>query len=87
MKPIVKALICENASLEELMDLPISEILDYKSRADSVNPEDALRYLANMYIDNCGVSQGKRSFADYCAEYWIKRLVAKQKTWIARVKN
>lgn len=79
MKPIVKALICENARLEELMDLPISEILDYKSRADSVNPEDALHYLADMYIDNCGVSQGKRSFADYCAEYWIKRLVAKQK--------
>ena len=70
----VRALICENDILEQLMSIPVTETLSYSSKADSVNPEDALRYLAEMYIDNCGVSTGTRSFADYCAEFWINRL-------------
>lgn len=78
MNPYAKALLCENARLEEVMNIPISEILDYKSRADSVNPEDALRYLADMYVDNCGVSHGMRGFADYCAKYWVNRLTVQQ---------
>lgn len=78
MNPYAKALLCENARLEEIMNIPISEILDYKSRADSVNPEDALRYLADMYIDNCGISCGLRGFADYCATFWVERLKAQQ---------
>lgn len=79
MKALVTALLCDNTRLQEIMDIPISEILDYYSRADSVNPEDALHFLADMYIENCGISRGRRSFAEYCSEYWIKRLVAKQK--------
>ena len=82
MNPYAKALLCENARLEEVMNIPISEILDYKSRADSVNPEDALRYLADMYVDNCGVSRGMRGFADYCAKYWVERLAAQQNNTI-----
>lgn len=78
MNPYTKALLCENARLEEVMNIPISEILDYKSRADSVNPEDALRFLADMYIDNCGISRGLRGFADYCATFWVERLKAQQ---------
>lgn len=78
LNPYTKALLCENARLEEIMNIPISEILDYKSRADSVNPEDALRYLADMYVDNCGISRGLRVFADYCALFWVERLTAQQ---------
>ncbi len=74
MKTIVKALLCENHILEEKMSIPINKILSYRSQADTVDPEEALRYLAEMYIDNCGVSIGLRSFADYCSEYWIHRL-------------
>lgn len=70
----VKALLCENEILEELMSIPITEILSYSSKADSVDPEDALRYLSDMWIDNCGVSTGMRSFADYCAGFWINQL-------------
>lgn len=73
----VKALLCENNILESLMSIPVKEILLYSSKADLVDPEDALRYLADMYIDNCGVSTGMRSFADYCADFWIKRLKSK----------
>lgn len=69
-----EALLCENEILEQLMAIPVTEILSYSGKANSVNPEDALRYLSEMYIDNCGVSTGMRSFADYCAEYWIERL-------------
>lgn len=69
-----KALLCENSILEQLMSIPVKEIISYSKKADSVNPEDALGYLAEMYISNCGVSTGMRSFADYCSEYWIKQL-------------
>lgn len=70
----VKALLCENDILEQLMSIPVTEIISYSRKADSVDPEDALRYLAEMYIDNCGVSTGLRSFADYCSVFWIERL-------------
>lgn len=70
----VKALLCKNEILEQLMAIPIGEIISYCKQCDSVNPEDALRYLAEMYIDNCGVSTGLRSFADYCSVFWIERL-------------
>lgn len=62
------------------MSIPLSEIISYSNKADSVEPEDALRYLAGMYIDNCGVSIGLRSFADYCSVYWIHRLMHDENT-------
>ncbi len=68
------ALLCKNEILEQLMSIPIGEIISYSKQSDSVNPEEALRYLAEMYIDNCGVSIGMRSFADYCSVFWIERL-------------
>ena len=70
----VKELMCEDALLEQLMNIPISEILHYRDLADSVDPEEALRFLADRFIDNCGVSLGMRGFYDYCASYWEERL-------------
>ena len=70
----VKELMCEDARLEQLMNIPISEILHYRDMADSVDPEDALRFLADRFIDNCGVSLGMRGFYDYCASYWLMKL-------------
>lgn len=74
IKTKVQALICQNDILEQLMSIPITEIISYCDKGDSVDPEEALRYLADMYIDNCGVSTGLRSFADYCSVFWIKKL-------------
>lgn len=74
MKSKIEALLCKNSILEQLISIPFAEILTYSRKADSVDPEEALRYLAEMYIDNCGVSTGLRSFADYCSVYWIRRL-------------
>lgn len=70
----VRVLLCENDILKTLMSIPVTEILSYSSKANSVDPEDALRYLSDMYIDNYGVSTGMCSFADYCAGFWIDRL-------------
>lgn len=70
----VRTLLCENNILEQLMSIPISEIISYSRKWGSVDPEEALCYLAEMYIDNCGVSIGLRSFADYCSVFWIDRL-------------
>ncbi len=70
----VKELMCENERLRQLMDIPISDILRYRDMADTVDPEDALRILANRFIDNCGVSLGMRGFYDYCAGYWEEKL-------------
>lgn len=70
----VKDLMCEENRLRELMAIPISDILRYRDMAESVDPEEALRYLADLFIDSCGVSLGMRGFADYCASYWIDRL-------------
>ena len=70
----VKELMCENERLRQLMDIPISDILRYRDMADTVDPEDALRILADRFIDNCGVSLGMRGFYDYCAGYWEEKL-------------
>ena len=70
----VKELMCEDARLEELMNIPISEILHYRDMADSVDPEEALRSLADRIIENCGVSLGMRGFYGYCASYWEEKL-------------
>lgn len=73
LRPKVRALLCTNDILEQLISIPVTEIISYCGKADSVAPEEALHYLAEMYIDNCGVSTGLRSFADYCARFWIER--------------
>ncbi len=70
----VRNLIGEDERLKEMMEIPISDILKYKDMAANVDTEEALRYLAEMFIDNCGVSLGMRGFADYCSCYWIKKL-------------
>ena len=70
----VKKLMCEDARLEQLMNIPISEILHYRDMADSVDSEEALRFLADRFIENCGVSLGMRGFYDYCASFWEEKL-------------
>lgn len=70
----VKDLMCEDSRLRDLMSIPVSEILRYSDMADNIDPEEALRYLADLFIDNCGQSLGMRGFADYCAGYWINKL-------------
>lgn len=74
----IKALICEDNLLEQLMSIPVTEILSFNKKADTVDCEEALRCLAEMYIDNCGISSGLRSFVDYCAVYWINELKLKE---------
>ncbi len=74
VRSCVKDLMCEENRLRELMAIPISDILRYRDMADSIDPEEALRFLANRFIDNCGVSLGMRGFYDYCAGYWIEKL-------------
>lgn len=73
-KSIKDIIMCENDRLRELMNMPISKILSYRDTSDSVDPEEALRYLADRYIENCGISLGMRGFYDYCASYWIEKL-------------
>lgn len=74
VRSCVKDLMCEENRLRELMAIPISDILRYRDMADSIDPEEALRFLADRFIDNCGVSLGMRGFYDYCASYWIEKL-------------
>ena len=74
IKNIVKKLMCEDERLRQLMDIHISDILRYRDMADTVNPEDALRILADRFIDNCGISLGMRGFYDYCSGYWEEKL-------------
>jgi hypothetical protein len=62
------------------MDMPLSECLSYCEKANTVDPEDAICYLADMYIENCGVSLSMRGFADYCSNYWIKKLEMESNT-------
>ena len=69
VRSCVKDLMCEENRLRELMAIPISDILRYRDMADSIDPEEALRFLADRFIDNCGVSLGMRGFYDYCASY------------------
>ena len=54
----VKDLMCEDARHEQLMNIPIAEILHYRNMADSVDPEEALRFLADKYIDECESNSG-----------------------------
>lgn len=74
IKSSVKELMCDEERLRQLMNIPISDILRYRDMADNIDPEDALRFLADRFIDNCGVSLGMRGFYDYCASYWIRKL-------------
>lgn len=70
----VKRLMCEEDRLKELMAIPMTEILSCRDKADTVAPEEALRYLADMFIDNYGESLRMCSFAYDCASYWISEL-------------
>lgn len=45
----VKTRMCEEERLKELMAIPMTEILSYQDKADTVNPEEALRYLAELF--------------------------------------
>lgn len=74
VRSCVKDLMCEKNRLKELMAIPISDILRYRDMADSIDPEEALKFLADKFIDNCGVCLGMRGFYDYCACYWIEKL-------------
>lgn len=69
-----ESLLGEDDRQKELMNIPLNEILTYVDKSDMVEPEEALRYLADLFIINCGVSLSMRGFADYCSAYWIKKL-------------
>lgn len=45
----VKTLMCEEERLKELIAIPMTEILSYQDNADTVNPEEVLRYLADLF--------------------------------------
>ena len=49
----------------------------YASRADEIQPEDALNKLADIYIECCGISLGFRTLAFECSSFWIEKLKAK----------
>lgn len=69
-----KTLMCEEDRLKELMAIPMTEIFSYRDKADTVDPEEALRYLAGLFIDNFGLRLRICGFADRCASYWIFKL-------------
>ncbi len=73
----VKTLMCEDVRLKELMEIPVSAILRYRDMADTIDPEEALRFLADKYIDECESNSGRWGRSApfyYCAEYWIEKL-------------
>ena len=73
----VKTLMCEDSRLYDLLMIPISDILRYRDMADTVDPEEALRFLADKYIDECESNSGLMGLStpyDYCADYWIEKL-------------
>ncbi|MCM1142508.1 MAG: hypothetical protein NC453_28395 [Muribaculum sp.] len=70
----LSSLIGEDNLLKELIEMPINKVMAYADKSEIVNPEEALRYLSDMFIENCGVSLSTRGFADYCSGYWIKKL-------------
>lgn len=70
----VKTLMCEEDRLKELMAIPMTEILSYRDKADTVDPGEALRYLTDLFMDNCGSSLRMCGFAEHCASYWIRQL-------------
>lgn len=73
----VKTLMCEDSRLYDLLMIPISDILRYRDMADTVDPEEALRFLADKYIDECESNSGLMGLSApyyYCADYWIEKL-------------
>ena len=51
-----------------------NRLMEYASRAEEITPQRALDMLIDIYIDNCGISSGERTLADYAAEYWREKL-------------
>lgn len=49
-------------------------ITEYANRSEEIAPKRALSILIDIYIDNCGISAGERSLADYASEYWREKL-------------
>ena len=47
-----------------------NRLIEYANRAEEITPQRALDILIDIYIDNCGISAGERSLADYASEYW-----------------
>lgn len=50
-----------------------NRLIEYANRADEITPQQALDILIDIYIDNCGISAGERSLADYASEYWREK--------------
>lgn len=46
----------------------------YQERQCELNPKEALRLLADCYIEYCGISLGLRTIAYDAAEYWMQKL-------------
>ena len=68
---------CEDSRLYDLLMIPIYDILRYRDMADTVDPEEALRFLADKYIDECESNSGLMGLSApyyYCAYYWIEKL-------------
>ncbi|MBJ2183490.1 MAG: hypothetical protein JFR38_03150 [Muribaculaceae bacterium] len=51
-----------------------NRLIEYANRAEEITPQRALDILIDIYIDNCGISAGERSLADYASEYWREKL-------------
>ncbi len=68
----VKQLLCEEERLRELLEIPFSEILSYCAKADTVDLREALCLLADMFIENCGLTPKLCGFAEYCSTYWLR---------------
>lgn len=68
---------CEDTRLYDLLTIPVSDILQYRGMAETIDPEEALRFLADKYIDECESNSGLMGLSapyDFCAEYWIEKL-------------
>lgn len=52
----VKQLLCEEDRLRELLEIPFSGILLTRAKADTVDSQETLCFLADMCIDNCGLN-------------------------------
>lgn len=70
---VVTQLLCEEERLSELLEIPFSEILSCCTKADTIDTKEALCYLADMLIDNCGINHKLCGFTEYCATYWLKK--------------
>lgn len=51
-----------------------NRLMEYASRAEEITPQRALSMLIDIYIDNCGISSGERTLADYASGYWCEKL-------------